>query len=102
MRNRSSGFITGLSLEAPKVPRCGQEEMIKMAEQIMARIESVPASESETGHDERYVVFHGKRIAKRTGTAYAGTWVSLEPGFEVVVNGDELMVIQNTDPPSIH
>jgi hypothetical protein len=83
------------------VPRHDQEEMTKMAKQI-ARIESVPASENETGHDELYVVFDGKRIAKRTGTAYAGTWVSLEPGFEVVVNGDELMVIQNTDPPSIH
>ena len=73
-----------------------------MAEQTIARIETVPASESETGHDELYVVFHGKRIAKRTGTAYAGTWVSLEPGFEVVVNGDELTIIQNADPPSIH
>jgi hypothetical protein len=76
--------------------------MIKMAKEVIARIESVPASESETGHDEVYVVFDGKRIAKRAGTAYAGTWVSLEPGFEVVVNGDELMVIQNTNPPSIH
>jgi hypothetical protein len=84
------------------VPRHGQEEMTKMAKQVVARIVSVPASESETGHDQVYVVFDGKRIAKRTGTAYAGTWVSLEPGFEVVVNGDELMVIRNTDPPSIH
>jgi hypothetical protein len=73
-----------------------------VAEQVIARIESVPASESETGLDEVYVVFDGKRIAKRAGTAYAGMWVSLEPGFEVVGNGNELMVIQNTDPPSIH
>jgi hypothetical protein len=84
------------------VPRHGQEEVTEMAKQVIARIETVPASESETGHDEVYIVFDGKRIAKRTGTGYAGTWVSLEPGFEVVVNGDELMVIQNTDPPSIH
>jgi hypothetical protein len=95
--NRSSGFITGLSLEAPKMPRHDQEDVVKMAEQVIARIESVPASE-----DEVYVVFDGKRIAKRVGTAYAGTWVSLEPGFEVVGNGNELMVIQNTDPPIIH
>jgi hypothetical protein len=84
------------------VPRHDQEEMTKMAKQVVARIVSVPASESETGHDEVYIVFDGKRIAKRVGTAYAGTWVSLEPGFEVVGNGDELMVIQDTDPPSIH
>ena len=50
-----------------------------MAKQLMAEIVSVPACESETGHDEVYVVFDGKRIAKRAGTAYAGTWVSLEP-----------------------
>jgi hypothetical protein len=84
------------------MPRYDQEEMTKMAEQIIARIESVPASESETGQDEVYVVFDGKRIAMRAGTAYAGTWVSIEPGFEVVVDGGELMVLQNTDPPSIH
>jgi len=45
-----------------------------MAKQVVARIVSVPASESETGHDEVYIVFDGKRIAKRAGTAYAGTW----------------------------
>jgi hypothetical protein len=84
------------------VPRHDQEEMTKMAKQVVARIVSVPASESETGHDEIYVVFDGKRIAKRAGTAYAGTWVSIEPGFEVVVDDGELMVLQNTDPPSIH
>jgi hypothetical protein len=41
-----------------------------MAKQVIARIESVPASESDTGHDEVYVVFDGKRIAMRAGTAY--------------------------------
>ena len=45
-----------------------------MAKQVVARIVSVPASESETGHDEVHIVFDGKRIAKRAGTAYAGTW----------------------------
>jgi hypothetical protein len=82
--------------------RAAREEMIEMAKQLMAEIVSVPASESETGRDEVYVVFDGKRIAKRTGTAYAGTWVSIEPGFEVLVDGGDLMVLQNTDPPSIH
>jgi hypothetical protein len=76
--------------------------MITMAKQVIARIESVPASESDTGHDEVYVVFDGKRIAMRAGTAYAGTWVSIEPGFEVAVEGGELMVLQNTNLPSIH
>ena len=73
-----------------------------MAKQVIASIESVPASESETGHDEVYVVFDGKRIAIRAGTAHAGTWISIEPGFEVVVEGGELIVLQNTDPPTIH
>jgi hypothetical protein len=73
-----------------------------MGKQVFAEIVSVPASESETGHDETYVVFDGKRIAMRAGTAYAGTWVSIEPGFEVVVEGGELLVLQKTDPPTIH
>jgi hypothetical protein len=73
-----------------------------MRKQVTGEIVSVPASESETGRDEVYIVFDGKRIAKREGTAYAGTWVSIEPGFLVVVEDSELMVIQSTDPPSIH
>jgi hypothetical protein len=76
--------------------------MIRMAKQVTGEIVSVPASESETGRDEVYIVFDGKRIARRVGTAYAGTWVSIEPGFLVVVENGELMVIQSTDPPSIH
>jgi hypothetical protein len=46
----------------------------------------VPASQSETGRDEIYVVFDGKRIAHKGGT---GAWVSIEPGFQVVVDGAE-------------
>ena len=34
-------------------------------DEVFARFETVPASESETGLDETYVVFGGKRIAKR-------------------------------------
>ena len=69
-----------------------------------ARFETVPASESETGLDETYVVFDGKRIAKRgnPGTLQAGTWVSLEPGFQVLVDGGELVIIHDTNPPSVH
>jgi hypothetical protein len=73
-------------------------------DEVFARFETVPASESETGLDETYVVFGDKRIAKRgnPGTLQAGTWVSLEPGFQVVVDGGDLVVIHDTTPPSIH
>jgi hypothetical protein len=49
-------------------------------------------------------VFDGRRIAKRgnPGTLQAGTWVLLEPGFQVVVDGGELVIIHDTTPPSIH
>ena len=71
---------------------------------VIARFETVPAGESETGLDETYVVFDGRRIAKRgnPGTLQAGTWVLLEPGFQVVVDGGELVIIHDTTPPSIH
>ena len=74
------------------------------SDEVFARFETVPASESETGLDETYVVFDGKRIAKRgnPGTLQAGTWVLLEPGFQVVVDGGDLVVIHDTTPPSIH
>jgi hypothetical protein len=74
------------------------------ADNVIARFETVPASESETGLDETYVVFDGRRIAKRgnPGTLQAGTWVLLEPGFQVMVDGGELVIIHDTTPPSIH
>jgi hypothetical protein len=59
----------------------------------------VPASQSETGRDEIYVVFDGKRIAQQGGT---GAWVSIEPGFQVVVDGAELIVIHDTTHASVH
>jgi hypothetical protein len=73
-------------------------------EEITAFFESVPASESETGVDETYVVFDGKRIAKRgsPGTLQAGTWVALEPGFQVMVEDGNLVVIQDTNAAPIH
>jgi hypothetical protein len=84
--------------------RSGYPAPAEPADEVIARFETVPASESETGLDETYVVFDGKRIAKRgnPGTLQAGTWVSLEPGFQVVVDGGELVVIHDTTPSSIH
>jgi hypothetical protein len=38
---------------------------------VIARFETVAASESETGLDETYVVFDGKRIAKRGQSRHA-------------------------------
>jgi hypothetical protein len=57
-RNRSSGFTTGRRRTGPR--RSGEPP-----DEVFARFETVPASESETGLDETYVVFGGKRIAKR-------------------------------------
>jgi hypothetical protein len=69
-----------------------------------ACFEHVPASKSETGSDEIYVVFDGKRIAKQgnPGTSRAGTWVSIEPGFQVAVHGAELIVMHDTKHASVH
>ena len=50
----------------------------------------------ETDGGELYVVYNGKRIAKRAhpGSQSAGTWISLEPGFSVrdAKGGKELIV----------
>jgi hypothetical protein len=64
-----------------------------MASENTCEIEEVPAWKSDTKRDEIYVVFNGKRIAKRgySGTPQAGTWVSIEPGFEVTMKGTELV-----------
>jgi hypothetical protein len=59
----------------------------------------VPASKSETGRDEIYVVFDGKRIAQQSDP---GMWVSIEPGFHVLVDGAELIVIHDTKRASVH
>jgi hypothetical protein len=69
-----------------------------------ACFEHVPACRSETGSAEVYVVFDGKRIAKRgnPGTPWASTWVSVEPGFQVAVDGAELIVMHYTSQASVH
>ena len=45
------------------------------------------------GHD-LFVVFDGKRIAKRgkPGTLQDGTWVSLEPGYVVTMDRKTLRI----------
>jgi len=85
-------------------PRSSYPAPADSSEEVIALFEAVPACESETGLDEVYVVFDGIRIAKRgnPGTLQAGTWVSLEPGFQVAVNDGEWVVIHDTTPASIH
>jgi hypothetical protein len=51
-----------------------------------AVVEEVPQDPSCTdGPTDKYLIFEGKRIAKRgqPGTVYANTWISLEPGVVV-------------------
>jgi hypothetical protein len=57
----------------------------------------VPASESNTGRDELYIAFNGKLIARRgyPGSPQARTWVSMEPDFEVTMEGGDLVIVQD-------
>ena len=49
-----------------KNPRHSSYPMaVEDVEEVTARFETVPASDSETGRDEVYFVFAGMRIAKR-------------------------------------
>ena len=50
------------------------------------------------GHD-LFVVFDGKRIAKRgkPGTLQAGTWVSLEPGYVVMTMDRKTLYVEYKD-----
>jgi hypothetical protein len=51
---------------------------------------------SDTG-DEVFVVADGVKIAMRgkPGSAQAGTWVSIEPGWSVVQIGNEIRVTRD-------
>jgi hypothetical protein len=53
-------------------------------------IEIVREDPSQPDKPDIYVVFDGKRIAKRghPGTPQARTWVSLEPGYVVTSSPD--------------
>jgi hypothetical protein len=57
---------------------------VRMSDGPVVRIASSPDG------IELYVLVDGKRIAKRgqPGTPQAGTWISLEPGWEVVSGKD--------------
>jgi hypothetical protein len=72
------------------------------AMQKFGEIQVIPADQSETGQDEIYVIFDGKRIAKRghPETPQARTWVSLEPGYVVLSSEDlsALVVLYNGVP----
>jgi hypothetical protein len=54
----------------------------------------------ESDGEDVFVVYDGVRIAKRghPGTRHAGTWISLEPGFEVISPADHstLTIYQNS------
>lgn len=58
-----------------------------------------PTAGIESDGKDIFVVFNGKRIAKRghPGTPQARTWVSLEPGYEVT----GIDVIEVTFTPSV-
>jgi hypothetical protein len=57
---------------------------VRMSDGPVVRIASSPDG------IELYVLVDGRRIAKRgqPGTSQAGTWISLEPGWEVVSSLD--------------
>ena len=67
-------------------------------------IEALAAKLRETRRDELYVAFDGKRIVKRgyPGSPQAGVWEAIEPGFNVAMNGDALVVTKDGKPVPVH
>ena len=60
--------------------------VMKEQERPEAVVETVPEDPSRPdGATEMYLIFDGRRIAKRgkPGTLHARTWISLEPGVVV-------------------
>jgi hypothetical protein len=60
--------------------------VMKEQERPEAVVETVPEDPSRPdGATEMYLIFDGRRIAKRgkPGTLHAMTWISLEPGVVV-------------------
>lgn len=58
---------------------------------------NVPKANIELDGDDLFVTFNGVRVAKRgrPDTPQAGTWVSIEPGFQVYGGvGDEDLIIE--------
>ena len=64
----------------------------------MAEDSEHECSVESDGHD-LFVVFDGKRIAKRgkPGTLQAGTWVSLEPGYVVMTMDRKTLYVEYKD-----
>ena len=64
----------------------------------MAEDSEHECSVERDGHD-LFVVFDGKRIAKRgkPGTLQAGTWVSLEPGYVVMTMDRKTLYVEYKD-----
>ena len=56
-----------------------------------------PTIEIVSDGDDLFVLADGVKIAKRgrPGTAQARTWVSLEPGWRVLYQGEALVVEHN-------
>ena len=56
------------------------------------------------GATDMFVVVDGVRIARRgyPGTSHAGTWVSLEPGWEVVDDGRRNTIAITHNGVSVH
>ena len=61
-----------------------------------------PSLEIQFDGTDLYVVFNGVRIAKRgaKGTPQARTWVSLEPGYRVLVGGSRAPTAGLSSPTS--
>ena len=64
---------------------------------------SEPECMVERDAHDMFVVFDGKRIAKRgrPGTPQAGTWVSLEPGYRVYMENSKTLCVEY-DNVSVH
>lgn len=58
----------------------------------------------ESDGKDFFVVYDGVRIAKRGhfGTRHAGTWISLEPGFEVISSPDHTFLTIYQHDKQVH
>jgi hypothetical protein len=76
----------------------GKRRSADMSDGPVVRIASSPDG------IELYVLVDGKRIAKRgqPGTPQAGTWISLEPGWEVVSGKDHKTIGIRYNGVTIH
>jgi hypothetical protein len=63
-----------------------------------------PAAAVESDGHDLFIVFDGKRIAKRgkPGTPQAGTWISLEPGYVVTSPPDHSIITIEFNGMRVH